>query len=78
MLIPIFLLMTMIGHLKLPENNYNVTAPGAHIFLVYDDARSFEFPIRNNHSVTAPSAQISLSENDAQFHCTTCQYFVRI
>ena len=46
----------MLSRLKLPENNYSVTAPGAHMFLDYDDAQFF-WDSQNKQS---------------QFHCTKC------
>ena len=41
---------------EIPEKNYSVTAPGAHILLGFYDARSFETPRIKNHGVTAPGA----------------------
>ena len=58
------MLITTLSCLKLPEKKYIVTAPGDHIFLVYDDAQSFDTPIIYNHSVTAPSAQILFDDDD--------------
>ena len=48
--------MKILSRLKLPENNYSVTATGAQNFLGYDDAQSIENPRINNHIFTAPSA----------------------
>ena len=61
----------MLSHLKFPENNYIITAPGAHIVLVFYDARSFDNPRINNHSATATISLIVLGYDSAQSFETT-------
>ena len=57
----------MLGNLKLPKKETNVTAPGADILLGFGDARSSETPIINNQGVISPSSMILLGDYSAQY-----------
>ena len=48
------------------NNNSSINAPGDHILLGFDDARSFETPRINNPSDTAPIPIIVLGGDSAQ------------
>ena len=55
----------MISRLELPEKKSIITAPGSHILLVFDYARSFKTPIIKNHSVTSKSTLVVLGGDSA-------------
>ena len=61
------MLIKILSRLKTPENNSSITAPGAHILLDFDDARSFDTPRINNHNVTATSTPFVLGGDSAQY-----------
>ena len=56
----------MLSRLKIPKNNYSITAPGAHILLVFDDDWMFDTPKTNNHGVTAQSPLIVFDDDSTQ------------